>query len=233
MKLTSWNVRGFNSPWKHRMIKNMIKQEKPQICFLQETKCNSNTLGNILSKAWTGSSSVVVDASGASGRLAISWNPQAIVLSDIHASHHIIQATFHILGTNIHGHPTNVYLPQEVGNKIALLDTIEALNTHKVHPLWIIGGDFNMITKLEEKQGGRTRMEQENEHFKEFIQNNALINFQYCNGTHTWSNRRTERHQITSKLDRFLLFDNVVHLGGDIAAEILPYAGSDHWPISL
>lgn len=183
------------------MIKNMIKQEKPQICFFQETKCNSNTPGNILSRAWLGSRSVAVDASGASGGLAIAWNPQAITLSDIHASHHIIQATFHILRTNTHGHLTNVYFPQEAGNKMALVDTIDALNLQRVHPLWIIGGDFNMITKLEEKQGGRARVEQENEHFKEFIQNNALIDLQFCNGMHTWSNRRTGRQQITSKLD--------------------------------
>lgn len=159
MKLTSWNVRGLNSPRKHRMIKNMIKQERPQICFLRETKCNSDTLRNILSRVWIGSRSVAVDASGASGGLAIGWNPRAIALSDTHASHHIIQESFHILGTNIHGHLTNVYFPQETGSKMALLDTIEALSLHRVHPLWIIRGDFNMITKLEEKQGGRTRME--------------------------------------------------------------------------
>jgi len=111
MKLVSWNVRGLNSPCKLRMLKNMIKMEKPQMYFLQETKCNSSTLGSILSKAWPGCRSVTVDASGASGGLAIAWNTQAIALSDLHASHHLIQAAFHILGTNIHGNLSNVYFP--------------------------------------------------------------------------------------------------------------------------
>jgi len=190
-------------------------------------------LGNILSRAWVGSRSVAVDASGASSGLTIAWKPQAIALSDIHASHHIIQASFHILGTNIHGHLTNVYFPQEAGNFFSLLDMIEALSLHRIHPLWIIGGDFNMITKLEENQGGRTKLVQENEHFKEFIQSNALIDTHFCNGTHTWSNRRIGRHQIASKLDRFLLTDNAVHLGGDIIAAILRYVGFDHWSITL
>eukprot|EP00253_Pinus_taeda_P005765 PITA_05765 len=183
MKLTSWNLRGLNSPRKLRMIKNMIKQEQPQIFFLQETKCNNNTLANILSKAWPGCQSVTVDASAT--------------------------------------------------NKIALLDTIEALNINRVHPLWITGGDFNMITKLEEKRGGRAKMEQENDHFKEFIQNNLLIYMESSNGIHTWSNRRAGRHQIASNLNRFLISDNAVHLGNDLSASILPYSGSDHWPISL
>jgi len=49
----------------------MLQQEKPQILFLQETKCNSTTLDRILAKAWPGSKEVVVDTIGASGGLAI------------------------------------------------------------------------------------------------------------------------------------------------------------------
>lgn len=175
--------------------------EKQQICFLQEMKCNSSTLGSILSRAWPGCQSVAVDASGASGGLAIAWNMQALTLSNFHASHHIIQATFHIIGTNIHGHLINFYFPQEARNKIALLNTREALNLNRMHPLWIIGGDFNIITKLEEKLGGRSKLEQENGHFKDFIQNNSLIDLQFCNGTHTWRNRRVGKHQTAYKLD--------------------------------
>lgn len=82
-----------------------------------------------------------------------------------------------------------------------------------------------MITKLEEKKRGKIRMEQENVHFKDFIQNNSLIDMQFCNGTHTWSNYRAGKHQITSKLDKFLILNNLVHLGRDILAAILPYSG--------
>lgn len=116
------------------MIKNMIRQEKPQIFFMQETKCNSNALGSILSKAWLGCQSVAVDAAGASGGLAIAWNLQAIMLSNFHASRNFIQAMFHIIGTNIHGHMTNVYFPQDTSNNIALLDTIKILNSDRDSP---------------------------------------------------------------------------------------------------
>eukprot|EP00253_Pinus_taeda_P017843 PITA_17843 len=207
--------------------------EKPQMCFLQETKCNSARLGSILSKAWPGCKSVVVDATGASGGLAIALNAQSISLTDFHASHHLIQAVFHILGTNIHGNISNVYFPQDAGSKKALLDTIEALSRNRQHPLWIAAGDFNMITKLEEKVGGRSRLEPEVEHFKDFIQRASLIDLPFCNGTFTWSNHSGGKHEIASKLDCFLISDNAVHLGGDLTAEILAHSGSDHWPIVL
>eukprot|EP00253_Pinus_taeda_P028735 PITA_28735 len=207
--------------------------EKPQVCFFQETKCNSSKLERILTKAWPRCRSVAVDASGASGGLAIAWNSQTVSLSDFHASHHLIQATFHILGTNVHGNLSNVYFPQESGSKSALLNTIESLNRTRQYPLWIIGGDFNMITRIEEKTGGRTRLEPEAESFKDFIRLASLMDLPFCNGTFTWSNRRGGKHQISSKLDRFLISDNAVHMGGDFTTEILAHSGSDHWPIAL
>ena len=135
MKLISWNVRGLNGPGKYRMIKNMIQKERPHLLFLQETKCNSQTLGSILTKAWPGSRSVVVDASGFSSGLAIAWDTQSLQVGDFHASHNLIQATFHPIGTNIHGHLSNVYFPQDQASKVALLNTLDHLNSNRSHPL--------------------------------------------------------------------------------------------------
>ena len=117
MKLISWNVRGHNNPSKHRMIKHLIQQEKPTIFFLQETKSTTDAIERIRGKVWAGSRAISVDASGASGGLAILWNPHIITLYDFHATLHLIQASFHLVGTGIHGHLTNVYFPQLVQQK--------------------------------------------------------------------------------------------------------------------
>eukprot|EP00253_Pinus_taeda_P009929 PITA_09929 len=90
-----------------------------------------------------------------------------------------------------------------------------------------------MITRLDERRGGRCRSSQEGSHLKDFIQNNWLIDLPSNNGVFTWNNRQAGSLQIASRLDRFLLSDNAIHLGGDFAASILPFTGSDHWPISL
>jgi len=72
------------------MIKNLIQQEKPSLVFLQETKSNNTAIERILNKVWSGSCSVSVDASGASGGLAILWDPQVLTLQDFHATHSLI-----------------------------------------------------------------------------------------------------------------------------------------------
>jgi len=134
---------------------------------------------------------VAVDASRASGGLAIAWDIQAISLYDFHANHNLIQENFHIIGTNIHGHITNVYFLQGVTNKLAMLSTIERINANRAHPLWIVGGEFNMITKLEEKSGGRVILEMESDHFRDFIQNNWLMDLPLNYGIYTWNNKRS------------------------------------------
>jgi len=55
----------------------------------------------------------------------------------------------------------------------------------------------------------------------------------FNNGIHKWNNRRTGTQKIASRLDKFLLSNNAIHLGGDLSASILPLSGSDRWPISL
>lgn len=174
-----------------------------------------------------------MDASGASGGLEILWNPQILSLQDFHASHFFIQTTFRLIGTNIHGLLTNVYFPQDLQKKLDLLNSLTALSSARSHPLWISGGDYNIITALEEKSGGRARLEGDNIGFKELISRNQLMDLQTSNGMFTWTNKLRESKHISSKLDYFLLSDNAIHLGRDFHASILPHASSNHWLIML
>eukprot|EP00253_Pinus_taeda_P022559 PITA_22559 len=66
--------------------------------------------------------------------------------------------------------------------KNTLLNTLEILNSTRTHPLWIIGGDFKMINRLEEKLGGKRKLDNESNNFKEYIQNNWLIDLPFDNG---------------------------------------------------
>lgn len=191
MKLISWNIRGLNGPRKIQILKKMIKQENPQVLFLQETKCNSNVLDRLATKIWPGSLNAAVDADGASGGLAILWDSRAINLRNIHAHRNFLQASIHITGTNLHGLLTNVYFPRGASLKAEILNSLSVLNRNRQHPLWISGGDFNMITRLEEKRGGRCRGSQEGFPLKDFIQDNWLIDLPFNNGIFTWNNRRT------------------------------------------
>lgn len=233
MKLISWNIRGLNGPRKRKILKNMLKQEKPSILFLQETKCSSTVLDKIAAAAWPGGLVTAVDAQGASGGLAILWDARIINLSNILANKNFIQATFHLSGTNAHGLLTNVYFPQETAQKSILLNTLSDLNRNRPLPLWISGGDYNMIASMDEKRGGRNKTNSDDGLLKNFINSNWLMDIPTNNGIATWTNKRAGTHHIASRLDCFLISDNATNVGGEFTASIVPCSGSDHWPIEL
>ena len=62
MKIISWNIRGRGNPKKWKTLNRKIRQETPDILFLQETKCSSGGLEKIKDKIWKGSHVMAIDA---------------------------------------------------------------------------------------------------------------------------------------------------------------------------
>ena len=90
-----------------------------------------------------------------------------------------------------------------------------------------------MITSLDEKKGGRRRMEGGNVLFKETIEDLKLVDVVLGNNLFTWNkSRRGDRH-ITSCIDHFFVFESVMDLGSDISTLVLASMGSNHWLVCL
>lgn len=76
-------------------------------------------------------------------------------------------------------------------------------------------------------------MDKAMEQFGDLIREQRLIDIQTINGNHTWNNRRGGANQIASRLDRFLISEQIMMKDVFIEATILPVTGSDHWPIKM
>jgi hypothetical protein len=73
-----------------------------------------------------------------------------------------------------------------------------------------LGGDFNIITGLEEKKGGTRTLGKDSEHFNSFISLRNLIDVSTDNGLYTWTNRHSGDQQVSNRLDHFLLSEAVM-----------------------
>jgi hypothetical protein len=93
-------------------MNTLIKDEKPFLMMIQETKCNSITMEKLATNFWRGCNPIVVDVEGTRGRLAILWNPNEIFLSHFFTTRHAILAKFQTIGSEKTGYITNVYRPQ-------------------------------------------------------------------------------------------------------------------------
>eukprot|EP00253_Pinus_taeda_P015128 PITA_15128 len=65
------------------------------------------------------------------------------------------------------------------------------------------------------------------------IDNARLVDVYPKHGKFTWNNRRGGERLISSRLDCFLVSENLLLDGTVVESNILPSGGSDHWPISL
>lgn len=58
-----------------------------------------------------------------------------------------------------------------------------------------------------------------------------LVGIETNNGLFKWNNKRGGESHVASKLDRFIISEDLMLIDKEIIANVLPFGGSDHWPI--
>ena len=76
-------------------------------------------------------------------------------------------------------------------------------------------------------------MDKYQEEFREILAQSSLVYLETEDGWFTWNNRRGGDHHVSSRLDRFLVSEDIMRGLGEIWTNVLLAAGSDHWPICL
>lgn len=154
MIVISWNIRGLNSKGKQRYLKERVKKDKPSIMIIQETKMDWLQLVEILKKMKLGYEVMALDAATTAGGLAILWNPEEIIFENWFSLPRILSGLFRLVGKGERILITGVYGPHIHRERQEFLKNIQTMRRLVSEPLWIIGGDFNMIRDLGEKKGG-------------------------------------------------------------------------------
>lgn len=75
IKAISWNCRGMGSKNKQDLIRRLVKEEKPQLLLLQETKKKNWDIPQNLDFIWKNSKGVAVNSRGASSGICTIWDP--------------------------------------------------------------------------------------------------------------------------------------------------------------
>ena len=171
---------------------------------------------------------MTIDARGSVGGIAILWNPTEITVDYWIGMKRILMGQFHVIGNKEWFLISAVYDPHILVEKENFLQRIKTLSQLHEEKLWLLVGDFNLITTLEEEKGGLRREEPEMEKFKDIQEELQLVDIPTINGKYTWNNRRGGNKQIASRLGRFLATENFISKDVYYKATILPCLGSDH-----
>jgi hypothetical protein len=84
---------------------------------------------------------------------------------------------------------------------------------------------------LAEKKGGTRRLDRDAEEFSKFIDRAEMVDLKTNNGQFNWNNKQMIQHQVETRLDKFLVSDSIIMQGLTLYYNILPWGGSDNWPV--
>lgn len=83
MNVLTWNVRGYNSLEKQRIVKEVIRTYHTDIVMLQEMKIREEKLIKVAMKIWKQAQYIAIGSQGRLGGTWIMWNPITMEIQKI------------------------------------------------------------------------------------------------------------------------------------------------------
>eukprot|EP00253_Pinus_taeda_P017174 PITA_17174 len=232
IKIISWNSRGLGHPSKTNALKDIINQEKPSIILLQETNQRESEINKNIDchKRYKG---CICEARGTSGGITTiwsqeEWNSEAEIIEQ-----HWIKT---VLRNNMSKQQIvifNIYTPNHYRDKKVCWDSLSKNIMEEDSSNIILGGDLNLILHANEKRGGSFTPYPFRNQLETIMQNGDLIDIIPKNRKYSWSNHRLGSNNIMERLDQFLVNISFLSTYSVVNATILPFAVSDHHPITL
>jgi exonuclease III/ribonuclease HI len=230
MKLLSWNCQGLGNPWTVQDLCHMVKEKKPDILFLMETKCRKEKLESIrVRMGFIGM--FVVEPVGRSGGLVLFWKNVHEVEIQNYTRHHInamIKANDSSRAwklTCFYGHPVTAKRHESW----ALL---QHLRQFQPQP-WLCIGDFNEILTQDEKTGAILRREGQMDQFRNALGYCQLTDLGFIGSQYTWTNCRHDGNFVKERLDRAVANIEWRGIYREANVFILAARASDHKPVML
>lgn len=201
LTISSWNVRGACKEVNRINISSVVREAKPTIFCLQETKTTQwtdrkiNTLG-------MGSSVGMLDVPplGLSGGLLTLWKEDEVSLISSKKSRHWIWMMGECRRTMVNFCCANVYAPQKYREKAQLWEDLSSLMEGSRNVPIILIGDFNSVLHESERENCEYSS-LDSEQFSNFLSQNQLWDTPLSNSSFTWYGPANKK----SKLDRVLV----------------------------
>ncbi|XP_071721888.1 uncharacterized protein [Rutidosis leptorrhynchoides] len=170
---------------------------------------------------------VGVDCEGRSGGLALLWNEDVVPVRVLSLSKRHIDAVIDDKWrcTGFYGHPITA-------RHFESWNMLRRLKSESSLP-WIVGGDFNELLQLDEKEGESLRSSRQIEDFRDAAEYCELRDLGFYGPRFTWCNGQYQGTLISERLDRVLATEGWMALYPNARVINLVSPLSDHCSILL
>lgn len=184
-KIVSWNVRGLNEVAKRIRIRNLLREWKVDIVYLQETKLKMISRKTVRS-LW---SNIYVDwvylaSLGASGGVVVMWDRRVVEKVEDYIGRYMVACSFKCVSDGFLWAFASVYGPNLDVDRRLLWDELAGVHSWWELPWCIGGGDV----RFQSESFGSRRLRPASLEFSECIFDLNLIDIPLAGGPTTWSN---------------------------------------------
>ncbi|XP_012846985.1 PREDICTED: uncharacterized protein LOC105966965 [Erythranthe guttata] len=226
MSVLIWNIRGAGNPKSLLYLLKIITQRKPQIVAILEPKQQVNKITKIAQQIGYKN---YTHGNPLNPYIWVFWRDEVNWQTlEIHPQ---CLTTEVVIPNIFSGKLTFVYAKCNRQERLPLWDYLSH-HSSDCHEPWVIGGDFNVIKTLDEKQGGSNAHMTGMQDFNDFLVDARLTDAGFVGNIFTWSNNQRGQNRIWQRLDRILLNAEAFTA---ISARVdhLPRLESDHCPLLL
>jgi len=143
------------SPLKLKAIRDLLKQEQPDLLLIQETKISAQDF-QYQSQNFKNFTGVSTGSEGASGGIGTIWNKNKWEIINSQFCNWWVRTDLKNKGSQEIYYIYNIYAPNHYRDKGRCWDTISSDLQSVQNRNIILGGDLNLIRNVEEKLGGTT-----------------------------------------------------------------------------
>ncbi|XP_057745065.1 uncharacterized protein LOC130962927 [Arachis stenosperma] len=229
MIVFAWNVRGIANRATVRALKEYRRMYRPDCLFLFETRCSGEKAREVIRELGF-QFAVVEDAVGFSGGIWVLWEDANLDIR-LRESHH---QYIHLSVDRAEWGScllTAIYASPQERHRATLWKKLQVIADSISIP-WLLLGDFNDISDIEEKKGGGRDNPSACRRFRSCISRCKLIDLGWIGAKYTWKGGEREgQNRVFKRLDRGLanIEWRTTFLDGRI--ELLPRVRSDHHPL--
>ncbi|XP_028115612.1 uncharacterized protein LOC114313424 [Camellia sinensis] len=226
MNLLIWNCRGVGKNTFKRNMRDLIRNHKPYMIILMETKVTFSSMGTFFNNlGFTASSNV--DLNGRAGGIWLLWEPSQVSIIVFEANHQVIHATINRVDYE-EWVPSTVYASPNPRNRDALWEGIEAISEDIQSP-WLVAVDFNDFANQGERRSFIPNTNtSRNSKFLEKLSNFNLMGMGCSGPKLTWTNNRQGLANTKEKLDRALFNTQWMNAFPESCVWNLPQTYSNH-----
>lgn len=224
-----WNVRGLNARARRNVVHELVAQERVSLLTILETKldvCNDAVIHDLLG---SGFDYLALPATHTAGGVLLAWRRDRWVVTNPQIKEFSITAQIRQTHGGDLWWSTGVYGPQTQGDKARFLQELREVRAGCAGP-WLIGGDFNLIYQVANKNNGRINLRSMNM-FRRLLDDLELQELHLQGRLYTWSNERDD--PTLERIDRVFATEEWLDLFPDHNLRALASECSDHAPLLL